>query len=1310
MSWIGASGSPSGDRRSANLGRRRRASTGWGGAHRIQTGVSVLPTPAVSAYVGYVGRVGALAVALGIGAAMASAPGVAFADTSGSDGSSAGAGLDSSPPGSATVGASPDSGDASADVGGAGALGHDEDAAADDGDGVVGEPEVDAEDDVAVDVGEDVDPDEIADADESVDGAAGIDDIADTDTDTDTDTDDGLDADEDLSSGSDEDADEGSAGSSGRAESSSGSVSVDEVEFTLAVEPTVGEQDVPSALVAESPISASDSASPSSGGASVVLSTPVDESVVLSTLVDESVDAQAMETATPVTESANPLSQLGSLLSSWLGLDRQASGDGPVAPAVAPLMWGAAAVARREVGTSATTNANAATTPFRLFGDGTADNPNAGLLFGNGFSWAATSCTGSTACDGGNAGLFGGNGGNGFNGGNGGSAGWFGNGGAGGAGAPGGAGGNGGAGGAIFGSGGRGGNGGDGITNGGAPGKGGNGGKGGFFGLNGQPGNDGAAFPNQAPTITGYSIVGVDAATGVVTGMVSATDADNDTLTFGGSTTTAKGSVSVAANGGFIYTPTAADRHAAAKSGATAADKADTFTVTVADGYGGTTTAAVKVSIVPANIDPTLSVTAVANTDGGTSISLVASDADGDALTIGAATASGEGMLTETASGFFYTPPTASTALTDTVNISVSDGYGGHATSSVTVTAALAAPDIQIDKGEPLSGTVKLSLNGSVSGDVTWYADLGLIGQGNPADAYSVSWPTGNTSNGDHQILARIQNGPNTFQEVQRTVAVSNSTVTLSAAASGTTGLINVDVRASSALGIQSVVAQFDGNPFGTLTQPNACSRFCDTSNDVYRFTVNALEVGSGSHQMVISATDGGGSTGTVTVSVPVSNAPVLTLSSPDDGAIVSGSVRVTGTAASDKTGAITTTATLGDVQILTTQGGTFDTTYSVTGVTPGTYTLTVSTTDSTGLSSRLYRNVIVTSQSALAYTPVFTLPAGASILTADASNLLYKASDGSVLLRDLTAGSEVSLADSTTLKYDTDWAISDGRVYVQAQDADCTSSSRCIYEFSAIGSRTNLSTDSGIAADYYQHPVVKDGYGIWINQGINQQGSYTLYNIASQTYTRIAPPASVNYVGNWRYDFAVAGGVVDFWYWGQTGGAGTSSTFDIFNWRSDTGNTTRITSDGVRNVYTQVDNTRVAWEQSPVGGSSDNTFTLLSRSGQAGSTQTLGTLVTNFGVDDGVVAWVENLSGGGRALKAAAAGPVSTLSNLSTASLLAVGGGYVIFAEAGKTYSWNSASGETVLRLDTTPEKTFVEDDQMIFTINTAVYRIPLQ
>ena len=127
-------------------------------------------------------------------------------------------------------------------------------------------------------------------------------------------------------------------------------------------------------------------------------------------------------------------------------------------------------------------------------GDGTADNPNAGILAGNGYSYKAYSGACVTgACSGGSGGLVG-NGGDGFAGGNGGAAGWFGTGGAGGtATTAGGAGGKGGSGGLFFGSGGDGGAGGIAVAgDGGAGGDGGDAGMLSPFGTGGIGGSGGA--------------------------------------------------------------------------------------------------------------------------------------------------------------------------------------------------------------------------------------------------------------------------------------------------------------------------------------------------------------------------------------------------------------------------------------------------------------------------------------------------------------------------------------------------------------------------------------------------------------------------------------------------------------------------------------------------------------------------------------------------------------------------------------------------------------------------------------------------
>lgn len=101
---------------------------------------------------------------------------------------------------------------------------------------------------------------------------------------------------------------------------------------------------------------------------------------------------------------------------------------------------------------------------------------------------------------------------------------------------------------------------------------------------------------NSAPT--GNAVVGVpDPITGVVLGSIIGADPDGDALTYSGSTTTTKGAVIVTPTGSFSYTPTLTARQNAYAPGATPADRADGFTVTIADGFGGTGTVPVTVAI-----------------------------------------------------------------------------------------------------------------------------------------------------------------------------------------------------------------------------------------------------------------------------------------------------------------------------------------------------------------------------------------------------------------------------------------------------------------------------------------------------------------------------------------------------------------------------------------------------------------------------------------------------------------------------------------------------------------------------------------
>jgi len=215
---------------------------------------------------------------------------------------------------------------------------------------------------------------------------------------------------------------------------------------------------------------------------------------------------------------------------------------------------------------------------------------------------------------------------------------------------------------------------------------------------------------NSAPTATTPNVGVPDSVTGVVTGLLAATDADGDTLTYSAPASTTKGSVSVdASTGAFIYTPTVAARANAAKVGATAAEKSDSFTVTISDGNGGSVDVVIAVAISPLAAHPTNSSPVAGSptvgtpdaTSGVVTGKVKASDPDGDPLTYAApgSTTKGSVSIDAATGAFIYTPTVAARQnaaqvgapaadKSDSFTVTINDGQGGSATALVTVTIA----------------------------------------------------------------------------------------------------------------------------------------------------------------------------------------------------------------------------------------------------------------------------------------------------------------------------------------------------------------------------------------------------------------------------------------------------------------------------------------------------------------------------------------------------------------------------------------------------------------------------------------------
>ena len=200
---------------------------------------------------------------------------------------------------------------------------------------------------------------------------------------------------------------------------------------------------------------------------------------------------------------------------------------------------------------------------------------------------------------------------------------------------------------------------------------------------------------NDLPVVADGNLTATEDQATPATGQVVASDVESVTLSYGAGTAAAKGAVTIdPATGAVTYLPHA-DQFGA-----------DSFTVVVTDGDGGSATATFTVDITPVSDAPVATDTElITDEDTPASVTIAASDADGEALTftLDAAAAKGAVVVDEASGEATYTPEPDSFG-SDSFTVLVTDEHGDTATATVAVTVN-AVNDDPVATGTTLSAT-----------------------------------------------------------------------------------------------------------------------------------------------------------------------------------------------------------------------------------------------------------------------------------------------------------------------------------------------------------------------------------------------------------------------------------------------------------------------------------------------------------------------------------------------------------------------------------------------------------------------------
>ncbi|MEE6131985.1 tandem-95 repeat protein [Priestia sp. GS2] len=369
---------------------------------------------------------------------------------------------------------------------------------------------------------------------------------------------------------------------------------------------------------------------------------------------------------------------------------------------------------------------------------------------------------------------------------------------------------------------------------------------------------------NDGPVTQNYAVQTTEDTP--LNGQVFATDADGNPLTFTLQDSPTNGTAIVNTDGTYTYTPTANF------SGT------DQFTVLVSDGQGGTALSVVTVTVIPVNDPPTVpNYSFTTQEDTAVVGAVVGNDPDQNPLTYSLQTPPANGVAGVNANGNFIYTPNPNFNGTDVFTVLVSDGLGGTAVSTVTITV------LPIND-PPVTGDLSFTINEdtTLSNRVT-----ATDPDGDPLTFSLQNAPTNGTAlvnaDGTFTYTPNLNfNGTDVFtvlvSDGQGGTAVSTVTVNVQPVNDPPTVPNYTFSTQEDASVVGTIVGNdIDGNPLTYTLQSQAANGVAIVNVDgTFTYTPNLNFNGTDVFTVLVSDGQGGTAVSTVTINVlPVNDRPV---------------------------------------------------------------------------------------------------------------------------------------------------------------------------------------------------------------------------------------------------------------------------------------------------------------------------------------------------------------------------------------------------------------------------------------------------